>query len=248
MGEVNSTTDFALFKLRHDNRKKISRDHINKIKSSVKECNLLEMRPIMVNQDMEIIDGQHRFIAAKELGVSIYYEIQEKLGPMHMVLLNTSKSWNAEDFLNFYVKNEYPEYIKLDRYIRMHNLPINVVLSMMMGRLRAEHKEFRMGNFKFSFIYTQDQIDACWNTIELIKKRKGVSASRYTLSSKFWLSILQLVSNEYFNEEKWFQNMEKMIERFGVRVTQKDYAKMFMYIHNYRNPKQVNLIDDEVDE
>lgn len=245
MSDVFSTKDFSLFILRDDNRDKISSDHLKAIKQSISECNLLYMRPIIVNESMEIIDGQHRFLAAKALNVPIYYEIQKDVTPMHMVRLNTSRSWSSSDYLNFYVKNGYQEYIKLNNYMKSHDLPINVVLSMMLGRVRAEHKEFRLGNFKFSFMYTHEQIGWCWRTIDLIRLRNGIVSSAYTKTCKFWAPLLKLVSHVNFNPEKWFINMEKMIENFSIRITQADYSKLFMKVHNYRNPNSICLVDEE---
>ena len=37
------------------------------------------MRPIVVNKKMEVMDGQHRLMAAKQLGVEIYYQEEKNL-------------------------------------------------------------------------------------------------------------------------------------------------------------------------
>ena len=59
--------------------------------------------PIMVDADMRIIDGQHRFYACKELGLPIYYVVKNDVDPEQaMITLNqTSKKWEMMDWLRY---------------------------------------------------------------------------------------------------------------------------------------------------
>ena len=60
---VLSTTDYAKFKTLQGNRD-VNKLHVSRLKESFKTAYLLS--PIVVNQYYEIIDGQHRYEAAKE--------------------------------------------------------------------------------------------------------------------------------------------------------------------------------------
>lgn len=51
----------------------INRNHVNKIKKSLSEYGYLDSQPITVTADMKILDGQHRFIACKEMGLPIKF-------------------------------------------------------------------------------------------------------------------------------------------------------------------------------
>ena len=68
--QVQTSSDYAKFKTLIGNRKP-NELHIKRLISSFKERYLFS--PILVNEKMQIIDGQHRFLSAKELNLPINY-------------------------------------------------------------------------------------------------------------------------------------------------------------------------------
>ena len=68
--QVHKTTDYFLFKPIDGNRNK-NLLHINRLKKSISENYLFTV--IIVNENYEIIDGQHRFECIKELELPLYY-------------------------------------------------------------------------------------------------------------------------------------------------------------------------------
>ena len=70
--QVYKTNNYDIFKLMPNNRN-VNLTHVGRLKLSFKEMYLIS--PIIVNSRMEIIDGQHRLHAAKELNLPIYYII-----------------------------------------------------------------------------------------------------------------------------------------------------------------------------
>jgi ParB-like chromosome segregation protein Spo0J len=69
------TTDYKLFKINKLNRI-VQTGHIEKLKKSIEKVGYLKYNPIIVNEDMEIIDGQHRYFACVKLNLPIYYEVE----------------------------------------------------------------------------------------------------------------------------------------------------------------------------
>jgi len=89
---IRKTTNYEIFTFREDNREKIDKKHLARLVESIKSRNLLELRPIMVNEKLEIVDGQHRLLAAKQLGYEIYYQKEENLDCADIVRMNLSKA------------------------------------------------------------------------------------------------------------------------------------------------------------
>src|SRR5882757_1010825 len=146
---TESTTNYDMFVFREDNRDKIDQGHVRKLVDSITSRNLLELRPIVVNERMEIIDGQHRLLAAQKLGVEIYYQVEENLDSEQIINLNIAKTWGIQDFLNFYVNHEYPEYVKLHNVIKKNNLPLKVAISLYMGQSHIGFHDFKIGKYVF---------------------------------------------------------------------------------------------------
>lgn len=56
---INVTTSYGLFK-KHPLNREIDEQNLNKIIQSIKHQNLLNIQPILVNENYEVVDGQHR--------------------------------------------------------------------------------------------------------------------------------------------------------------------------------------------
>ena len=62
--DVIETTDYDIFKGIVGNRK-VEKKHVEMLTGAIDRNNLLNVRPIIVNEEMMVIDGQHRLEAAK---------------------------------------------------------------------------------------------------------------------------------------------------------------------------------------
>lgn len=116
VNQVYSTTDYNLFKSLKGNRV-VNKLHIRRLRESFKSNYLLS--PIIVNEHYEIIDGQHRFEAAKELGLPVNYIVCGGYSLREVQVLNTNmKNWKSEDYLNAYCDLGYPEYLKFRNFMQ----------------------------------------------------------------------------------------------------------------------------------
>jgi hypothetical protein len=237
---IQKTREYDKFNFRVDNREAINQAHVARLKESISARNLLEFRPIIVNVQMEILDGQHRLLAAKGLGVDIYYQVEEELRPEDIIALNVSKSWGIGDFLNYYLKNGYPEYRKLKDFLDKNRLQLKVALRLTMGATDKAMNDYRHGKYIFNNEYN-DIIEECWTTIHYIQRMNG--SSTYTTTTKFWLALVKLVMHDKFDSQKWRQNLERMVDKFGPRINTKAFADLFMEVHNWRNNNKLDLTD-----
>ena len=95
------TSDYSIFK-KHESNRVINELALRKLINSIKSKNMLELRPILVDSQMRVIDGQHRLEAAKALRVPIFYLMKKESESLDIILLNTQKRWSIEDYLNFF--------------------------------------------------------------------------------------------------------------------------------------------------
>ena len=101
--KIQSTFKYEMFSFIEGNR---SIDHDEKIEKSIRKSGLL-VQPILVNQSMQIIDGQNRFEACKRLCLPIYYVVQDGVGLGEVNDLNSaSKNWTARDYIHSYAAGE----------------------------------------------------------------------------------------------------------------------------------------------
>ena len=149
VNQVKMTNDYDLFSHLLGNRI-INKPHKERLKKSIGEDYIPV--PIVVNESYQIIDGQHRYESAKELGKPIYFiQIDGlKLNEVHRLNTN-SKNWTAEEYMIGYCELKYPEYLKYRDFKNQYGFGHNETMAILKGASRnggTETRQFRHGNFK----------------------------------------------------------------------------------------------------
>lgn len=116
VNKVYKTNDLSIFKVIGGNRVP-NPQHIKRLKLSITTNGML-CNPILVNEKMEVIDGQHRLLACKECDSFIYFIILKNynLNEVHTLNLN-QKNWTKKDFMEGYADMGLESYIKLKNFI-----------------------------------------------------------------------------------------------------------------------------------
>ena len=111
--EIYESTDYGQFKMLEFNRE-VNRANVEIIKASIQHKNKLDVNLLIVTPDMYIVDGQHRFTAAMELELPVYYIIDENWTEEDIALLNTNRSnWHLSDYIKVYTLKDNVEYLYL---------------------------------------------------------------------------------------------------------------------------------------
>lgn len=187
---IYMTTDFNIFKMLEGNRildEKKVKSIMNDIRNGT---NLLPFFPILVDADMNVLDGQHRLFVAKKLKYPIHYIISNiNLNIFKIASLNSRVSrWNNRDFLNCYVRKENPDYIKLQAFMEKYQVKISVALQLLSkvevrdsGSMFLK-KAFEQGIFQID----KNEYDHSCKVMDLIEKEYSFLKSA---KSRQFLSI-----------------------------------------------------------
>lgn len=166
--DIKQTINYDKFVITDWNRA-IKPKNLKKIDASVKEKGWLK-HPILVNENMEVIDGQHRLIYAKEHGLPVYYAVINGLGADDCVTMNNARNgWTLADYINFYAKQGVDDFIILQNMVSKYSfLPPSVIVSIV--------KDVTMGG----------------NTLKMIKN------GSFTLTTKEYNRAIEIL--DFLNE------------------------------------------------
>ncbi len=111
-------SDHDRFRVLPDNRP-VSRSHVQSLVHSFQENpTLIKLRPILVNENMEVVDGQHRLEACKVLEIPVPYQIVPTLTIATAQLMNAlQRSWRLIDFIHSYAGSGKVEFQQIERYM-----------------------------------------------------------------------------------------------------------------------------------
>ena len=102
MKKIYSTKDYSRFSFLENNRI-VKRSHVNEFKEAIKKNDRTMCFPIVVDPNLRIIDGQHRFHACMELGLPIYYVVDDD-DDAEQAMINCNKinkKWEMMDWLRY---------------------------------------------------------------------------------------------------------------------------------------------------
>jgi len=228
---MQHTTEYDVFKFRKDNRETINKAHIDFLITSIKADNRLADHPIRVTREGEVINGQHRLLAAKALGVPIFYEYVDNPSPSQMAIENMNKQWSDNDYLHLYCSNGYEEYIKLKQFMDNNKVNIKFALAILKKEKKEDRTNFKMGNFKFSNYEHETAIKIIWETIDLLRAH-GMKGT-HLRTVRFWQALIILFTHEQFEEKLWYRQVCSHAHRFVVKARMIDYLAVIEHVYNF---------------
>tara|TARA_R110000803_G_scaffold183831_1_gene246163 strand:+ start:504 stop:1118 length:615 start_codon:yes stop_codon:yes gene_type:complete len=193
---------------------------------------------IIVNENYEIIDGQHRFEVIRELNFPMHYIICDGYGLNEVHLLNqNSKNWNSDDYLEAYCNLNYPHYLNYaifkDRYKFGHSVCMAIASNIASGANTAHVKDFYKGEFLF-----KDFKKACSlaEKIEILGQYYDGNKRR-----SFVLAMLQLFKNDNFEFTELLQKLKTQPTALVDCSNTTQYISLIEEIYNYRRKVKVGL-------
>lgn len=231
-GQVHTTTDYFMFKPIDGNRNK-NLLHINRLKKSMQHNFLFTV--ITVNENYEIIDGQHRFDVIKELELPLNYIVCKGYGLKEVHVLNQiSKTWNADDYLTGYCNLGYKDYLQYKEFKDAYGLGHNETLTILLGQhTHGGIDVFYKGDFK-----VKDYDNACARIENILL------IAPYYIGYKrrsFIYAMLNLFKNENFLLSEFLKKLKQQPTSLVDCTTMAKYIALIEEIYNYRRREKINL-------
>jgi hypothetical protein len=235
---TKSTKDYAQFKFLIDNRK-TARNHINRLKDAIsRKPEILAVQPILVNEKLEIIDGQHRLSAAQELNLPVHYSVVKGLDINTARDLNIlQRRWNIDDFAHSYAKAGNDNYVLFNKYRGEYPGLTATVLQLVLGGGEGSQMsaDFRTG--KFVIIRQEEDIK---ELLDDLSKIRQITGHEVPLNKSFVSALLQAQKNEEFTLDEFMVKLQSRPDLFHRTSTVRDGLRMLEDIYNYK--KSTNLI------
>lgn len=247
VNKVYKTNDLSIFKTIGGNRIP-NPQHVKRLKQSILENGML-CNPILTNEKMEVIDGQHRLLASKETNSFIYYIILKdySLSQVHTLNLN-QKNWTKKDFMDGYAEMGLAPYIKLQKFIENNKdftfsdciaMCSNVASDNYVqrigrnGNLENTQQIFTAGTWKGKDF---DLANEWAEKIKLIKPYyPGFN------KTTFVGTMLLLFTNPVFDYSEFMHKVRLQPKALVDCANSKQQRLLIEEIYNYKNRNKVNL-------
>lgn len=241
---MKTTTNYKIFKRLKGNRA-VDDNAVKALSVSVAQKNLLSQIPIIVNEKMEVIDGQHRLELAKKLKIPIFYIVIDGASYEDVVRLNRFvRPWKFNDYLESYCELGYKNYQVVKDFINKYNLsPHNAVALLMIGegrdvafsRVKSAINIFRTGKFEVYSLKTAQEIVE-WALDLAPYVEKGVLADR-----EFLLAIARVWHANEISRVEMVEKFQAYPDKLSHKEKVTDYLRQFELIIGFGTRKNVRL-------
>lgn len=227
---MKQTMDYSQFKFKPGNRA-LSNKHVKHIKELIQKHGYLESCPIIVNENNEVIDGQHRLRACLELGTPVYYVVEKELDQDILTDLNTAQlKWSTKDFVKYYAMEKKQEhYVRLLYLLEETKLDVASLIEM------ATNKEaggFQLSKIKKGCLELKpeelQQARVQWANLLLLR-----DALHIKITSRLARSICSLYRNPKFSWSVMLEKATKYRSKAYNCQTRDEYIEMLKGIYNY---------------
>ncbi len=240
--KMYKTTDYSGFSHLTENRD-LNEMHVHTLMESfVKDGYLFTI--LYVNEKMQIIDGQHRFEAAKRKHLLVYFIIMPGWGIKEVAILNVnSRNWTMEDFMNTHAKAGNENYQRFKEFYDKHDFDITTAQLIILGRRTKQaggNDDFRAGKIKIN----EGQITKAYVKGNKLQAFKDFHPHGWK-SRNFVEVMLQLFNTKGYDHGHMIEQLKKYPEMVLIEartLRQEEYKKIFVEKYNYRKKDKIELV------
>lgn len=229
--KVYTTKDYSIFRRLIGNRD-IPESRISKIVGSIQEIGWVR-NPIVVNEKMEVIDGQGRLTALQRLGLPVEYIIAEGAGSKECIHMNMNMvNWKLPDFIKSYAEQGNSNYQRLLTLMEKYaNGNLDIISTAVYRLSKSKHRDIKAGTLQL----TEEQYQAAIPRLEYIKPlldnidEKKLPGSIVTLMQ----TLIYYFDYEDVDKERLAYSVEKYIYNATPWVLNTDCEREVENAYNY---------------
>lgn len=238
--QVFVTCEYDKFQKLLGNRD-LSRDRLSAIKESILRIGY-QPSPIIVNEKLEVIDGQGRLAACESLNLPILYITKPGLNIDDCISMNIKmKNWVDADYINCYAARGYEPYKAMKEMLaefpllnwqQIYSIGANTYGSLVREAMRNGKLQFE------SFAYTQYERARWLSAIKPILKDSGLNTNRAIET------LIRLDKYKLINQSRMLEAIEKYAHNpeFSSKRT-KDTIYALNEIYNFNRKRKVYFAD-----
>lgn len=225
---VYETTDYEQFGKLKGNRN-INEAQVIGIRNSIEKIGYQPV-PILVNERLEVIDGQHRLEAARTLGIPIYFIIQKGAGAEEVMQLNLRRgNWTVYDFIRFYTETGNENYIRLnDHAVRFQKIGIiDIAMCLSDSKSRNIQKPLREGSYQI--VETEETIGCLSFINDCIEALNQIQGG----GQQYIPILVGLYKLNLIDEERMKTSINQYYGQMGSAYNASDALSELQTVYNY---------------
>jgi len=242
---VRKTMDYDKFKILLGNREK-DELHFRRMVNAIQKRYLLTI--IIVNERGEIIDGQHRYYTARQLGLPIYYVVAQGYGLDEVHIYNElNLRFGKAHYLQGFCQLGAQPYLEFKKFRKdfpdfglglAENILCDKTSAGVLTGQGVETKGLRRRNFEEGRLFIPN-LKKSYDTANKIMDFKDYFKG-YN-SANFVKSMIKILRNKNYDHKAMLKKCKKYPMMLKATLNIADCELMIENLYNYRSSVKVNL-------
>lgn len=225
--KIQSTQDYTLFKRIKGNRE-VSKPHVKRLLEAIKDDpQAITYNPIIVNEQMQVIDGQHRLKAIEKLELPVYFVKVDDLGLATVQKLNSlSKMWSPMDYARSFAENgkeDYRIYIDFKNKFKFNH---DVVMRYLALNEPMTTSLFKQGKFTIPNVARSYEFATYLQDLTQFYDRITFRNPAF--------GFLIIVQSPNYEHKRMYRQMKQYGHLLNEQPLANDYAREFERLYNFR--------------
>ncbi len=244
--KILSTTDYDRF-FSPNWQRQVSRSRVEGLKRSMltKGEDFQRLFPIIAKETPDgrlmCTDGQHRLAAARDLGRPIYYVLVREHEISHEIIAETNslqKAWSFRDYIQSFAARNKESYLWI---LKMGEKYMPLPLLMISLFADKDHpaimQALRSGELSFSEpqkVVAEDFLEKFHQLVQELAVSNPALLKAFNqprLFAAFW----KIYNTPQYHHSLMMSKVEKVGNRFRLRVKAAENVQELLSIYNYRN-------------
>jgi len=215
--------------------REVDKAHVKKLVASITKNNLLKLNPIIINEQMQVIDGQHRLEAAEQLKLPIFYMVDSQVSKRDLSDLNSvKKNWSTMDYINFWTIEKAPGFDVLSKYLSEHpRIPPSTALMLLSIDGKRDMNGLKNGIVEVLNITEANEIAA------ILKFYRNIIDFAY--DRNFVLAIHKVMTTGKYDHAIMQKKIESQSRSLVKCVTVIQYVELLEEIYNRGSHNKVSF-------
>lgn len=227
---VNETHDYDKFHRLVGNRQ-VKEVRVKKIIKSIQTVGAIP-NPIIVNEKMEVIDGQGRLEALRRLSLKVYYIVIPGLGLPECRNMNIDQTnWTLQDYIESYAEEGNENYERFYNLCKKYSkLGITVINFAASGLASCDNYAIKSGSLEC----TEEQYLNAFAILDYILDFIDIGSVLPGRRDVFYMAIGFCFTHNGINRERLSEKIRENYRQFSPAVTMDQMLDEISDAYNYR--------------
>ena len=199
--------------------------NVKKLTNSIKANGYKKSQPIILDEDFNIIDGQHRFRACQDLGLPVYFTIEKTDDSLKLTqdLNKDQKNWSIIDYVKSYSERKFEDYNRLLKLIQDENITTSSAIWLIKrSRNGNVQQQIRKGTFKCS----EEDVLRARLVLNKIRELKESIPNNFPeekklrsvmLTDRIIVPLMCMMEEENYNHKRMLKQIKELYRSIDTR-------------------------------